>query len=88
MVVYNVSMFIDEIHVKSGQKLTVCKGGRGNQARGTAEKGEPAEERGLRLERKLIADIVLIGVPNAGKSNQWRVSGAAIERASMTDWQD
>jgi GTPase len=62
-----------------GLKLTICKGGRGgrgnqhfatsrNQAPTTAEKGEPAEEKRLRLELKLIADIGLIGVPNAGKS--------------------
>ena len=62
-----------------GQTLMVCKGGRGgrgnqhfatsrNQVPRTAEKGEPPEEKRLRLELKLIADIGLIGVPNAGKS--------------------
>ena len=61
------------------QTLIICKGGRGgrgnqhfatsrNQAPRTAEKGEPYEEKRLRLELKLIADIGLIGVPNAGKS--------------------
>jgi GTP-binding protein len=63
----------------AGQQLQVVKGGRGgrgnqhfansrNQAPRIAEKGAPAQEKDVRLELKLIADIGIVGVPNAGKS--------------------
>lgn len=62
------------------QELLVCKsgrGGRGNihfvsarhQVPRVGEKGEPGEEKNLRLELKLIADVGIVGVPNAGKSS-------------------
>lgn len=62
------------------QQLLVAKGGRGgrgnqhyatsrNQTPRMAEKGEPAVESRLRLELKLIADVGIVGVPNAGKSS-------------------
>jgi GTP-binding protein len=65
--------------LSEGERLVAARGGRGgkgnraflsnrNRAPRDAEAGEPGEERWLRLDLRLIADVGLLGLPNAGKS--------------------
>ena len=78
-----------------GKQILLAKGGRGglgnihfksstNRAPRQCTQGEPGEERDLKLELRVLADVGLLGLPNAGKSTFIRAVSAA--RPKVADY--
>ncbi len=81
--------------VEAGQRFVAARGGRGGHGNASmvreagpiprfAEKGEPGRFQTLRLELKLVADVAIVGFPNAGKSSL--ISRISRARPKVADY--